>query len=105
MSFVRNGLRLLTNKPRTIGYLVRYGSRLKTENGVFLLRFGKRFFFKPKTVRFQAKVPRFMQIAEMVGPETKGYGTVQKLNKKTLSLNLIFHDFPFISKIIIHFPK
>ena len=37
MSFVRYASRFLTKKRSTVGYLARYGSRLKTEteNGVF----------------------------------------------------------------------
>ena len=48
MSFVRYGSRFLTKKRSTVGYLARYGSRLKTEteNGVFLQRLGKRFSLK-----------------------------------------------------------
>ena len=48
MSFVRYGSYLLTKKRSTVGYLARYGSRLKTEteNGVFLLLFGERFSLK-----------------------------------------------------------
>ena len=48
MSFVRYGSRFLTKKRSTVGYLARYGSRIKTEteNGVFLQRYGKRFSLK-----------------------------------------------------------
>ena len=43
------------SRVRDVVYLARYGLRLKTEteNGVFLLRFGKRFSLKKReTVRF-----------------------------------------------------
>ena len=68
MSFVRYGLRLFTNKPSTVGYLVRFGSRFKTEteNNVFLLQFGKRFSLKNS-----------VQIAEMVGSEKVRFGRVR----------------------------
>ena len=44
MSFVRYGLRFLTKKRSTVGYLARL--KIETENGVFLLRFGKRVSLK-----------------------------------------------------------
>ena len=54
MSFVRYGLHLFTNKP---SYLVRCGSRIKTEteNGVFLLRRDIRFSLKTKRVFLRTK--------------------------------------------------
>ena len=48
MSFSRYGSRFLTINRSTVGYLARYGLRLKTEteNGVFLLRCDKCFSLK-----------------------------------------------------------
>ena len=45
------------------------------------------FFKKRRTVRFQATVPRFfeVQFAEMVGPETVGFGMGEKLERTNLT--------------------
>ena len=79
MSFVRYGSRFLTKKRSTVGYLARYGSRLKaeTENGVFLPWFGKRFKKTENGTVLGYGAAVLVQIAEMVGPETVGYDTVR----------------------------
>ncbi len=50
MSFVRFGSRFFTKKRITVGYLVRYSSRLKikTVNDVFLLQCDRRFPVKTR---------------------------------------------------------
>ena len=83
MSFVRYGTRFLTKKRSTVGYLARYGSRLKTEteNGVFLQRYGKRFSLKNgKRYGFRLRCRGFLSPNRGNGRSRNGrvgYGTVR----------------------------
>ena len=78
MSFVR----FFTKKRSTVGYLVRYGSRLKTEteNGVFLQQYGKRFSLKNgKRYGFRLRCRGFLSPNRGNGRSRNGrvrYGTV-----------------------------
>ena len=88
MSFVRYASRFLTKKRSTVGYLARFGSRLKTEteNGVFLQRYGKRFSLKNgKRYGFRLRCRGFSKSkSKMVGPETVGYGQGDKFGRTTV---------------------
>ena len=90
MSFVRYASRFLTKKRSTVGYLARYGSRLKTEteNGVFLLRFGKRFSLKnDKRYGFRQRCRGFLSPNRGNGRSRNGtvrYGTVRVTNSDAL---------------------
>ena len=83
MSFVRYGSRFLTKKRSTVGYLARYGSRIKTEteNGVFLQRYGKRFSLKNgKRYGFRLRCRGFLSLNRGNGRSRNGrvrYGSVR----------------------------
>ena len=97
MSFVRYGLRFLTKKRSTVGYLARYGSRIKTEteNGVFLQRYGKRFSLKNgKRYGFRLRCRGFLSPNRGNGRSRNGrvrYGTVRVTNSDALLYHLWRH--------------
>ena len=88
-------VRALKKKRITVGYLMRYGSRLKTEaeNGVFLLRFGKRFSLQTgKRYGFWLRCRGFLSPNRGNGRSRNGrvrYGTIRVTNSDALLYNLI----------------
>ena len=103
MSFVRYASRFLTKKRSTVGYLARYGSRLKTEteNGVFLQRYGKRFSLKNgKRYGFRLRCRGFLSPNRGNGRSRNGrvrfgtirYGQGDKFGRTTVSfMETLYH--------------
>ena len=96
ISFERSGSSFLTKKRSTVGYLARYGSRLKTEteNGVFLQRYGKRFSLKNgKRYGFRLRYRVFLSPNRGNGRSRNGrvrYGQGDKFGCTTVLIKIVF---------------